>query len=97
MLWFVKGTLRRSVRCGFVSSGERSRNVLLAFGFKVIEQANKLLCGVRHCNVVMLALTKLLLQISGKVGSHFQTYFAAFRSAQRRYLEPRFSILACVE
>lgn len=59
---------RRLVQYVFVSSGsgESLWNVLLARSFKMVEQANELLCGVRHSNIVMLAFRQLLPEINGK-------------------------------
>ena len=64
----VQGTLRRLVQYVFVSSGSRESlwNVLFARSFKMVEQANELLCGVRHSNIVMLAFRQLLPEINGK-------------------------------
>lgn len=68
MLRFVKGTLRRLVQYVFVSSGSRESlwNILFARSFKMVEQANELLCGVRHSNIVMLAFRQLFPEINGK-------------------------------
>ena len=68
MLRFVKGTLRRLIQYVFVSSGSREslRNVLLARSFKMVEQANELLCGVRHSNIVMLAFCSFLCKVFSK-------------------------------
>lgn len=73
MLWIVKGTLRRLVRYGFVSSGSREslRNVFLPCGFKMVKQAHKLLCGMRSSNIVVLAFRSFFTEIYSKGGFPF--------------------------
>lgn len=73
MLRIVKGTLRRLVRYGFVSSGSREslRNVFLACGFKMVKQAHKLLCGMTNSNIVVLAFRSFFTEIYSKGGFPF--------------------------